>query len=112
MCSNTAKQDKTCGACFARVAYGIWDPVAQFESDISNRGIFIKWKMAGSIPRRLSVQIRLPLLKYYIKEEKEMVLAVIRKQFKMIQNRIQFFENIKNWIIFGVLIRLRGLCIV
>ena len=48
----------------------------------------------------------------YIKEVKEMVLAAIRKQFKMIQNRIQFCFNMKNWITFGALIRLRGLCIV
>ena len=40
------------------VAYGIWDPVAQFESDISNRGIFYQMEdgrahnpeVAGSNP--------------------------------------------------------------
>ena len=40
------------------VAYGIWDPVAQFESDISNRGIFYQMEdgrahnpeVAGSSP--------------------------------------------------------------
>ena len=75
-----------------------WEHEAQFESDVFNRGIFIKWKMAGPITRRLPVQIRLPLLKIIRKVREKMLLAVIKIQFKMIQNKIQFFRNIKNWI--------------
>ena len=72
----------------------------------------IKWKIAGPITRRLPVQIRFPLLKNIRKVTRTMLSTVIRIQFKMIQNRIQFWCNMKNWITFGVLIRTCGLCIV
>jgi hypothetical protein len=46
------------------------------------------------------------------KVTRTMLSTVIRIQFKMIQNRIQFWCNMKNWINFGVLMRTCGLCIV
>ena len=46
------------------------------------------------------------------KETGKMLSAVIRIQFKMIQNRIQFWCKEINWIIFGAFIRLCGLCTV
>ena len=71
----------------------------------------IKWKIAGPITRRLPVQIRFPLLKYKRRRNETMRSTEMMRKFKQIQN-IQFWCNIKNWIICRVFIRVCGLCAV
>ena len=89
-----------------------WEHEAQFESDISNRGVFINWKMARPIPWRLPVQIRSPLLyqkEILRKERRTMRSTVLTREMNQIKKNFQFWFCIqKNWFLFDVLVRLRG----
>ena len=90
-----------------------WEHEAQFESDISNRGVFNQLERRPKpIPWRLPVQIRSPLLcqkDILRKERRTMRSTVLTREMNQIKKNIQFWFCIqKNWILFDVLVRLRG----
>ena len=90
------------------VAYGIWDPVAQFESDISNRGIFYQMEDGRAHNPEVAGSNPAPATQRLMIRRKTMLSTMIR-EFKMIQNKLQFWYINKNWIICDVFIRSCGL---
>ena len=90
------------------VAYGIWDPVVQFESDISNRGIFYQMEDGRAHNPEAAGSNPAPATQRLMIRRKTMLSTMIR-EFKMIQNKLQFWCIYKNWIICDVFIRSCGL---
>ena len=124
-----------CGVMGARVP---WEHEARFKSDISSRGILSIGKTSQSICpvlARMTDTLTSVLLEHKVreadcqahnleaggsnpspatpskrKEKKEMRSTVLTREMNQIK-KIQFWFCIqKNWIIYDVLVRLRGLC--
>ena len=95
-----------CGVTGARVP---WEHEAQFESDISSRGILSIGRLPGPYPGGVGSSPA-PAISSKRKEKKEMRSTVLTREMNQIKS-IQFWFCIqKYWFPCDVLVRLRGSC--